>query len=86
MTDTVHDRDLISVILKKGEGRTIKSGGLWVYENEIDRIIGTDGTAVHGADGYATGEIVKVPGLMLNTISLPHWSMALRKSQISPSW
>ena len=60
MTDTVHDRDLISVILKKGEGRTIKSGGLWVYENEIDRIIGTDGTAAHGADGYATGEIVKV--------------------------
>lgn len=28
------------VILKKGEGRTIRSGGLWIFDNEIDRIIG----------------------------------------------
>ena len=27
-----------SVILKKGEGRTLKKGGLWIYDNEIDRI------------------------------------------------
>ena len=25
-------------ILKKGEGRTLKSGGAWVYDNEIDRV------------------------------------------------
>ena len=24
------------VTLKKGEGRTIKSGGAWIYDNEID--------------------------------------------------
>jgi hypothetical protein len=28
------------VKLRKGEGRTLKSGGLWVYDNEIDRITG----------------------------------------------
>ena len=38
------------VILKKGEGRTIKAGGAWIYDNEIDRI---DGDA-------ADGEIVRV--------------------------
>ncbi|MBO6162016.1 MAG: class I SAM-dependent rRNA methyltransferase [Eubacterium sp.] len=27
-----------TVILKKGEGRTIKAGGAWIYDNEIDRI------------------------------------------------
>ena len=27
-------------ILKKGEGRTLKSGGAWVYDNEIDRVEG----------------------------------------------
>lgn len=27
-----------SIKLKKGEGRTIKSGGLWIYDNEIDQI------------------------------------------------
>ena len=24
------------VTLKKGEGRTIKAGGAWIYDNEID--------------------------------------------------
>ena len=28
------------VYLRKGEGRTLKKGGLWVYDNEIDRIEG----------------------------------------------
>ena len=28
------------VTLKKGEGRVLKSGGLWVYDNEIDTIMG----------------------------------------------
>jgi 23S rRNA (cytosine1962-C5)-methyltransferase len=27
-----------AIKLKKGEGRTIKSGGLWIYDNEIDEI------------------------------------------------
>ena len=29
------------VTLKKGEGRTIKSGGAWIYDNEIESIHGT---------------------------------------------
>ena len=27
-----------TIILKRGEGRTIKAGGAWIYDNEIDRI------------------------------------------------
>ena len=26
----------VIVTLKKGEGRTIKAGGAWIYDNEID--------------------------------------------------
>ena len=28
------------VTLKKGEGRTIKSGGAWIFDNEIETIMG----------------------------------------------
>ncbi len=49
----------VSVILRKGEGRTVKSGGLWVYDNEIERIDGSyeNGgiTAVRDHDGYFLG-------------------------------
>jgi 23S rRNA (cytosine1962-C5)-methyltransferase len=48
-----------SVTLKKGEGRTIKSGGMWVYDNEIDTVEDTvlDGglVEVHDFDGYFMG-------------------------------
>ncbi len=47
------------VLLKKGEGRSLKAGGLWVYDNEIDTIKGTfhngDIVAVHDFDGYGMG-------------------------------
>ena len=47
------------VTLKKGEGRTIKSGGLWIYDNEIATITGTfkngDIVIVHDFDGYPLG-------------------------------
>ena len=46
-------------VLKKGEGRTLKSGGLWVYDNEIASIAGnfTDGdiVEVHDFDGFFLG-------------------------------
>ena len=46
-------------ILKKGEGRTIKAGGSWIYDNEIDRIVGdpADGEIikVEDFDGYPMG-------------------------------
>lgn len=38
------------VVLKKGEGRLLKSGGMWIFDNEIDTIKGT----------YENGELVKV--------------------------
>ena len=28
------------VTLKKGEGRTLKAGGMWVFDNEIASIMG----------------------------------------------
>ncbi|NLL78454.1 MAG: class I SAM-dependent rRNA methyltransferase [Clostridiales bacterium] len=47
------------VTLKKGEGRTLKSGGLWIYDNEIDSIMGSfengDIVTVHDFDGYFLG-------------------------------
>lgn len=47
------------VKLKKGEGRTLKSGGMWVYDNEIDNIDGEfdngDIVAVHDFDNYYMG-------------------------------
>lgn len=47
------------VTLKKGEGRSLKAGGLWIYDNEIDTIVGTfkngDIVIVHDFDGYMMG-------------------------------
>ena len=36
------------VTLKKGEGRTIKAGGAWIFDNEIDTVMGS----------FENGEIV----------------------------
>ena len=48
------------VTLKKGEGRTIKAGGAWIFDNEIDTITGrfTNGevVTVHDFDGYPMGK------------------------------
>lgn len=47
------------VKIKKGEGRTLKSGGPWIYDNEIDQIIGEfedgDLVFVHDFDDYYLG-------------------------------
>ena len=46
--------------LKKGEGRTIKAGGMWVFDNEIASIVGSfkngDIVLVHDFDGYPMGK------------------------------
>ena len=48
------------VTLKKGEGRTIKAGGMWIFDNEIESILGsfTDGdiVVIHDFDGYPMGK------------------------------
>lgn len=47
------------VTLKKGEGRTIKAGGAWIFDNEIDSVMGAfengDIVVVHDFDGYMMG-------------------------------
>ncbi|MBQ7775478.1 MAG: class I SAM-dependent rRNA methyltransferase [Lachnospiraceae bacterium] len=47
------------VTLKKGEGRTIKAGGMWIYDNEVASIAGSfedgDIVTVHDFDGYFMG-------------------------------
>ena len=47
------------VILKKGEGRSLKAGGMWVYDNEIASIMGSfengDVVEVRDFDGYCMG-------------------------------
>lgn len=47
------------VTLKKGEGRTLKAGGMWVYDNEIDTIVGSfengDVVAIHDFDSFFLG-------------------------------
>ena len=47
------------VTLKKGEGRTLKAGGLWIYDNEIESVMGSvqDGelVKVRDFDGYEMG-------------------------------
>lgn len=48
------------VTLKKGEGRTIKAGGAWIFDNEVDTIVGTfengEVVLVHDFDGYPMGK------------------------------
>lgn len=41
---------MVTVTLKKGEGRTLNDGGAWVFDNEIDKI---------GGD-FTNGDLVKV--------------------------
>ena len=60
--DTEPDRDLAedaSITLKKGEGRTLKKGGFWVFDNEIATVTGdfSNGgiVSVRDFDGYFMG-------------------------------
>ena len=50
---------MADVYIKKGEGRSFKSGGMWFYDNEIDRIDGKfengDIIDVLDFDGYYLG-------------------------------
>ena len=50
MVNIMNSKDRATIKLKKGEGRYLKSGGAWIYDNEIDACIGT----------YENGDIVNV--------------------------
>ena len=49
-----------AVVLKKGEGRSLKAGGAWIYDNEISQIRGEardgDLVRVEDFDGYVMGQ------------------------------
>ena len=49
-----------AVYLKKGEGRSMKAGGPWVYDNEVERIEGEpldgDVVSVHDYNGFCLGK------------------------------
>ncbi len=51
---------MATAVLKKGEGRLLKSGGMWIYDNEISRIDGAfqNGEVIEVADhdGYPMGK------------------------------
>ena len=55
----IEKSNLAVVTLKKGEGRTIKAGGMWVFDNESAAIMGHfdngDIILVHDFDGYPMG-------------------------------
>ena len=48
------------VYLKKGEGRSMKAGGPWVYDNEVERVDGEpldgDVVSVHDYNGFCLGK------------------------------
>ena len=50
---------LAIAVLKKGEGRTLRAGGPWIYDNEIASVMGSfadgDLVIVHDFDGYPLG-------------------------------
>ncbi len=55
------ERDNPAVVtLKEGEGRTIKAGGMWIYDNEVESVMGhvEDGdiVMVRDFDGYPMGK------------------------------
>ena len=59
-TDSTEDLAVhAAASLKKGEGRTLKAGGLWVFDNEIASVTGSftngDIIAVQDFDGYFMG-------------------------------
>ena len=53
------EKTFASVYIKKGQGRALKAGGLWIYDNEIDRTEGEfengDMVNVFDFDGYPLG-------------------------------
>ena len=53
-------QSLAVVSLKKGEGRTVKAGGAWIFDNEIESIMGHfengDVVLVRDFDGYPLGK------------------------------
>lgn len=62
MSEAIKDKKMSNAIatLKKGEGRALKAGGLWIFDNEVESIMGDfengDIITVHDFDGYPMGK------------------------------
>ena len=61
-----------SVFIKKGAARAFKSGGLWIYDNEIERMEGNlkdgDMAKVFDFDGYQLGVASTIPVPKLRSV------------------
>ena len=61
--------------LKKGEGRILKAGGMWVFDNEIASIMGNfengDIVLVRDFDGYPMERDLSIPIPRLPSVCLP---------------
>ena len=83
------------VTLKKGEGRSLKAGGLWVFDNEIDTIMGTftngDIVIVHDFDGYMMGrgfinQNSKIRVRMMTRNKEQQIDEAFLRNRVQPAW
>ena len=81
--------------LKKGEGRTLKAGGLWVFDNEIESVMGDfedgDIVVVHDYDGYGMGRGYinrhsKIRIRMLTRNKDPEVDAAFLKMRVKEAW
>ena len=60
MSDNTFKQEVTAIaVLKKGEGRLLKQGGSWIFDNEIANVMGTysdgDIVLVRDFDGYPMG-------------------------------
>lgn len=59
METAINHTPRATVRIQKGQGRSLKAGGAWIYDNEIESINGTyengDMVSVEDFDGYALG-------------------------------
>lgn len=83
------------VTLKKGEGRALKAGGAWIYDNEIESIAGTfkngDIVRVHDFDGFPLGagfinQNSKIRIRMLTRAKEPVVNEAFLRARAQAAW
>ena len=83
------------VTLKKGEGRFLKSGGLWIFDNEISQVNGDykngDLVIVQDFDGYYMGtgfinDVSKIRVRMMSRVKGQEITEEFLKNRILAAW